>query len=98
MSYPGHSLGGGLTPLQRCSQCILQPQPTGQDKFVISFLNELELICLHSSIAIVSLQLDGLNYYYLTVIILLFNTIHSFAHRLVGWLVGCLGFMAYQPL
>ena len=30
VSYPGHSLGGGLTPLQRCSQCILQPQPTGQ--------------------------------------------------------------------
>ena len=31
MSYPGHSLWwwGGLTPLQRCSQCILQPQPTG---------------------------------------------------------------------
>ena len=25
----GHFLGGGLTPLQRCSQCILQPQPTG---------------------------------------------------------------------
>ena len=26
--YPGHSLGwgGGLPPLQRCSQCILQPQ------------------------------------------------------------------------
>ena len=22
-----YSLGGGLTPLQRCSQCILQPQP-----------------------------------------------------------------------
>ena len=30
VSYPGHSLGGGLTPLQRCSQCILQTQPTGQ--------------------------------------------------------------------
>ena len=30
MSYPGHSLGGGLTPLQRCSQCILQPQLTEQ--------------------------------------------------------------------
>ena len=30
VSYPGHSLGGGLTPLQRCSQCILQPQLTGQ--------------------------------------------------------------------
>ena len=28
--YPGHSLGVGLTPLQKCSRCILQPQPTGQ--------------------------------------------------------------------
>ena len=28
MSYPGHLLGGGLTPLQRCCQCILQLQPT----------------------------------------------------------------------
>ena len=25
-----HSLVGGLTPLQRCSQCILHPQLTGQ--------------------------------------------------------------------
>ena len=25
--YPGHSLGAEV---QRCSQCILQPQPTGQ--------------------------------------------------------------------
>ena len=25
----GHSLVGGLTPLQRSSRCILQPQPTG---------------------------------------------------------------------
>ena len=24
----GHSSGGGLTPLQRSSRCILQPQPT----------------------------------------------------------------------
>ena len=23
--------GGGLTPLQRCSRCILQTQPTGQE-------------------------------------------------------------------
>ena len=30
VSYPGHSLGGGLTPLQRSSRCILQSQPTGQ--------------------------------------------------------------------
>ena len=30
VSYPGHSLGWrGLIPLQRCSQCILQPQQTG---------------------------------------------------------------------
>ena len=31
LSYPGHSLrGGDLTQLQRCSQCILQPQLTEQ--------------------------------------------------------------------
>ena len=29
--YPGHSLEGGLTPLQRCSRFILQLQPTGQN-------------------------------------------------------------------
>ena len=29
VSYPGHSLGRRcLTPLQRCSRCILQPQPS----------------------------------------------------------------------
>ena len=27
---PGHSLCGGITPLQRYSRCILEPQPTGQ--------------------------------------------------------------------
>ena len=32
LSYPGHLFGGGLTPLLRCSRCILQPQPTGQYK------------------------------------------------------------------
>ena len=30
VSYPGHSLEGCLIPLQRCSQCILQLQLTGQ--------------------------------------------------------------------
>ena len=31
MLYPGHPLEwGGLTPLQRYSQCILQPQLTGK--------------------------------------------------------------------
>ena len=29
VSYPGYTLQGG-TPLQKCSWCILQPQPTGQ--------------------------------------------------------------------
>ena len=28
VSYPGHLLGS-LTPLQRCSRCILSPQPLG---------------------------------------------------------------------
>ena len=28
-SRPGHSLGWGITPLQRCSRCIQQPQLTG---------------------------------------------------------------------
>ena len=30
VSYQDTRWGGGLTPLQRSSQCILQPQPTGQ--------------------------------------------------------------------
>ena len=29
VSYPRHHLGAGLTLLQKCSWCILQPQPTG---------------------------------------------------------------------
>ena len=45
---------------------------------VISFLNELELICLHSSVAIVTTQLNGFNYCFLTHIIL-FNMNHLFA-------------------
>ena len=45
---------------------------------VISFLNELELIYLHASIAIVSTQVNSFNYCYLTLIIL-FNINHLFA-------------------
>ena len=45
---------------------------------VISFLNELELICLHTVIAIVSPQLNGFNYCYETLIIL-FNINYLFA-------------------
>ena len=42
------------------------------------FLNELELIYLHASVAIVSTQLNGFNYCYLRLIIL-FDINHSFA-------------------
>ena len=45
---------------------------------VISFLNEFELICLYTSIDIVSTQLNGFNYCYLTLIIL-FIINHLFA-------------------
>ena len=40
MSYPGHSLGGGLSLLQRGSQCILQPQPTGQTDLMTEWMEE----------------------------------------------------------
>ena len=30
VSYPKYLFGGSLTPLQRCSWCILQPQQIGQ--------------------------------------------------------------------
>ena len=43
---------------------------------VISFFNESELICLHICIAFF-LQLNGFNYYHLTLIIR-FNITHSF--------------------
>ena len=49
---------------------------------VISFLNELELICLHSNIAIVSTQLNGFNYCYLALIIQ-FNVNHLFTDKKV---------------
>ena len=47
---------------------------------VISFLNDLELICLHACIAIVSRQLNGFNYCYITLIIL-FNSNYLFANN-----------------
>ena len=44
MSYPGHSLvAGGLTPLERCSWCILQLQPTGQLEFVLVSMEDVAL-------------------------------------------------------
>ena len=44
-----------------------------------SFLNDLESICLHTYIAIVSTQLNSFKYSYLTLIIL-FNINYLFAH------------------
>ena len=46
---------------------------------VISFLNDLEVICLDTRILIVSPLLNGFNYYYLSLIIL-FNINHLFTH------------------
>ena len=47
VSYPEHSLGGGLTPLQRSIQCILQPQLTGQwiSNWFIAFLKSITYKC-----------------------------------------------------
>ena len=39
-------------------------------KRIVSFLNVLELICLHISIVMISTQLNDLNYCYLSLIIL----------------------------
>ena len=46
---------------------------------VSSLVNGLALFCLNTSIAIVSTQLNGFNYCYLTLIIQ-FNINHLFAH------------------
>ena len=45
MSYSDHLLGGGLTPLQRCSWCILQPQLTGIRIFLVFSTYQFETIC-----------------------------------------------------
>ena len=48
------------------------------NSLVISFLNELQLICWYTCIAIISTRLNGFNYCYRTLIIL-FNVYHLFA-------------------
>ena len=48
---------------------------------VISFLNELKLICLHTNIATVSTQWNGFNYCYQSLIMLLIIYLHT-----VKWL------------
>ena len=57
---------------------------------VISFLNELELICLHTSIAIDSTPLNGFNYCCLT-LLFQFNINHLFALSEVVPLFGLMG-------
>ena len=42
-SYLGYSLGEGLTPLQRCSWCILQPQPISDVLSLLLFPGQLWL-------------------------------------------------------
>ena len=49
-------------------------------KLVNSFVDGLEIICLHTSIAIVSTGSNGFNYCYLKLIIL-FNINHLFSHN-----------------
>ena len=53
VSYPGHSLGGGLTPMKRSNRCILQPQPTGQIIVIVisfeSFSHQLMLMVFYWS-------------------------------------------------
>ena len=48
MSYLGHSLWWGLTPQQRCSQCILQPQLTGLYIYIYIYI----YVCMCVSIQI----------------------------------------------
>ena len=47
VSYPGHSLGEGLTPPQRCSWCVLQPQPTVQSVVSINVFLWCHLFVSH---------------------------------------------------
>ena len=54
---------------------------------VISFLNDLELICLHVNFAVVSTLLYSFNYCYLALIIL-FNVYHFFADSEVVTSIG----------
>ena len=87
VSYPGHSLGGCLTPLQRCSQCILQSQPTGQWKSPC-------IVVLCSGVLGNMLQL--IFFYFCNEWREITGTLPSDCfmsypgHSLVGWLVGWL--------
>ena len=75
-SYPEHWLGGGLTPLQRCSWCILQPPADwatmrgGITKYIQLSLHKLHIqfkiyklfFCLRLTLSFINLWLCFLNY------------------------------------
>ena len=52
VSLTGHSLGGGLNPLQRCSRCILQPQQTGLSLFIMQQKLTLSFVLLKAQLRI----------------------------------------------
>ena len=91
VSYLGHSLRGAF-PL--CCRCILQLQLTGQ----------VPVWVWHSAHDIGNGVNIKLNLSHLTCVTLCVSLWNIFTRHkiklemLVGWLVGLLGFMAYQPL
>ena len=50
ISYPGCQLeiGGSLTPLQRCSQCILLPLPQAVVGSIVVVVDTLTCLLLHN--------------------------------------------------
>ena len=78
-------VSGGLTPLQRCSQCILQPQLTGQSGFSLKVPLRLKLAyTILLSITFATMSQDSSDCF--------LNWTQFFSV-----LVGCLCLMAYQP-
>ena len=51
---------GGLTPLQKCSQCILQPQPTGQQDgaTIYTARHSIQVLGKFFPLCLVSLNVD----------------------------------------
>ena len=47
VQYPGHSSGVGFTLLQRCSQHILQPQPTGLESILLHPHSPIDTLILN---------------------------------------------------
>ena len=87
VSYLGHSFGGGgcLTPVNRCSRCMLQPQPTGLvDLGVIAKKNGVSTLCRAPEVK---------HHYWMQFSIIT----RTLSNKGLVWF-GLLGFMAYQLL